>query len=613
MKRYMVPGKACIMNYNDRARRTTPFTEERYRYSSQYAMKMYHCARGKDAYTEMERHVQQIYHNCVVATVDPDFHFAEAVAVNDGIIAAVGTEAEIMALSGPETEMIDLHGALMLPGIHDAHLHASDFVHNLDHLACDRFTSISALQDALARRWAERQEDWILGNGVPQGLLDAGLDRHALDSVVPDTPVILIMWHGHGCVANTAALQRNGITAATEDPPGGIIRRETDGTPNGVMEEASALQLMFTRMPPLSTESIADNLEKMQHLMNSMGYTAFTDSTVGPGNDLREGGASGHRCLEAYQKLLAEGRMTCRVSVGYYSGYGGKQSRKMVEEALASNVIPKSTDETWLSFHMLKFFCDGVETSHTAWMEQDYADAPGVHGRSCLGAPEDDETVQVSELRDIVRLVHDAGYQLGIHTVGDRAVREAAEALFAAHDANPRENCRHCLIHADVFGAPEVLARCQEYGFVVSSQPNLTAEGFLRAAECVGKELNNRSMPLRTLVDSGLVLAGGSDSIAGEFHGWLEGLRSATLREASDGRPFHPEYALTLEEAVRMYTINGAYQEFADDIRGSIEPGKLADFTVLDRNIFENSLEDLTNARVLRTIVGGKTVYLCDE
>jgi len=556
------------------------------------------------------RHVQQIYHNGVVATVDKEFRFTQAVAVTDGRIVKVGSEAEVLALRTSDTEVIDLHGNLMLPGLCDAHLHASDYIHNLDHLVCDRIDSLEELQKAIVQRLREQKTVFLIGNGLPQKLLDMGLDRHVLDRASPDIPVALIMWHGHGCVVNSAALKKSGIGAETPNPPGGFIRREESGEPSGVLEEASALQLIFRGMPSFSADEIADKLKKMQRLMNSMGYTAYTDSTVGPANDLRERGASGRACLDAYLKLLEEKEMTCRVSVGVYSGREGKQSYEMLREDLAKGRIPKSPNPDWLRFHMLKFFCDGVETSHTAWMKQDYADVPGNRGSSCFGRPGATDEEQVAELRRILQLAHDSGYQIGIHTVGNRAVHEAVEAILAAQRKNPRRDCRHYLIHGDVFGDEEDLRRCVENGILVSSQPYLIAQMYLRDISCVGRAMADRMQPLRKLLNMGLAIAGGSDSIAGEFYDWRKGIKAAVLRRTPEGSPFCPEQAITLKEAIRMYTINGAYQEFAEHERGSIEPGKFADFTVLDRNIFEIPPEEIDTVRVVRTVVGGRTVFL---
>ncbi len=551
----------------------------------------------------------QIYYNGKIATVDANDSFAEAMAVADGKIAAIGSREEVMALRGSETEMIDLEGRLVLPGMGDSHVHASDFIHNLEHLAVDKCKSLAALQAAVRDSVPADKAEWILGNGLPQELLAAGLDRHVLDEAAPDNPVVIVMWHGHGCVANTRALEVNGISADTPNPPGGIIRREADGSPSGVLEEASAMQLAYRNMKPYTPAQIAEKLKKMQGIMNAMGYTAYTECTAGPANNMREGGASGEGCLRAYEELLERGEMSCRVSAGLYSGRDGKQSFDILKEDLESGVFRPSKDEDMLSFHMVKFFCDGVETSHTAWLKEDYADQPGFRGRSCIGEEDWSEEEQIAELRKMLKLAHDKGYQIGIHTVGSRAVYEAMEAMIAAQEANPRVNTRHCLIHADNFGEFEDMLRCRDNGIIISSQPGLAVAMFGKDSDCVGEKAGENMMPLKTLKDNGLMLCGGSDSIAGEYHDWRYGVQAAVMRCLPGGEPFKPEQRLSVAEAVRMFAYNAAYQEFAEDKRGSLEAGKLADFIVLDRDIYEIPPEEITEARVLKTVLGGKTVY----
>lgn len=557
--------------------------------------------------------IDTVFHNGVIATGDDRLTICEAVAVADGKVVATGSEEAIMSLCAEGTEQINLEGAFMIPGLHDSHLHAADYANNLEHIACDCMTTADKLKAAIKARYEQRHYGWILGNGLLQELLDNGLTKKDLDEVAPDVPVVIIMWHGHGCVANSAALKQSGISVDTPDPPGGIIRREPDGTPNGILEEASALQLVFKGMRSFTADEIAEKIVRMQHHMNSMGYVSYTESTVGPANNMREGGASGEQCLKAYVKLAEEGKMTCRVAVGFYSGRNGAQSYEALKEDIEGGRIPKSPNEDMLTIKMLKFFCDGVETSHTAWMKSDYVDAPGNRGGSCFGPEGLDEQQRTQELRKTLKLANDSGYQIGIHTVGDRAVKEALDAIIAAQTENKQEGIRHCLIHADNLGDYSDLFRCPEYDVVVSSQPNLAAGMFLRDAECVDPDVAKRMAPLRVLIDHGVVLSGGSDTIAGQFHDWRKGIYSAVTRVAADGKPFHPEYDITVVEALKMFTYNAAYQEMCEDIRGSIEVGKFADFTVLNRNIFEIRPKDILETKVLRTVVGGKTVYKAEE
>lgn len=561
---------------------------------------------------DSEKH-RTVFYNGTVATVNKENAFCEAIAVEGDRILAVGSSAEMLSLAGPDAERIDLKGALLLPGIHDSHLHAADYANNLTHFACDRSRSIAALQEGL-RQYAQRTDaPWVLGNGVLQEVLDEGLNCRDLDAAVPDRPCVLVMWHGHGCVLNSAALRVNGVTSATPDPDGGVIEHFPDGEPSGVMQEASALQLSFRSMQTLSVEQIADRLKDMQRFMNSMGYTAFTDSTVGPANNAREGGASGENALKAYCRLLADGEMTCRVSVGFYSGRNGVQNADFLREDLAAGAVPVSADEDWLSFHMLKFFCDGVETAGTAWLKEDYKNRPGWRGRSVFGGAESGEAEQIAVLRETLKLAHGAGYQIGIHTVGDRAVHEAIMAILAAKADDPREDCRHCLIHGEEEIDDGDLLLCRENGIIISAQPNLWDSILETDFETIGIEKTASSMRLRTIFDAGVTAAGGSDSIAGDFADWRRGVCSAvTRRAACDGKVYRPDLAISVEEAVRMYTINAAYQEFAEDRRGSLEPGKFADLTVVDRNIFTIDPEEIPDVQVLRTVVGGRTVFLRD-
>ena len=558
----------------------------------------------------MEKKADSIYYHGKIAVMDAEGHFCSAMAVSGGKILKTGTDEEILALKTEDTVLTDLEGRLVLPGMHDSHVHLADYIHNTFHLACDHFLSVKEVQEGLAGYAKKNPEGWLLGNGLSQDAADDGLNRLSLDEVVPDRPVILVMWHGHGCIANTEALKRSGIDRNTANPVGSVIEHFDDGTPSGVLQEAGALQLVFAGMPSFTPEEIADKLEKGQLLMNSMGYTGYTECTAGPANNGREGGASGENCLKAYQILLKEKRMTCRTAVGFYSGRAGVQSPEWLAEDLEEGKVPPAEDEDWLSFHMLKFFCDGVEVAHTAWLKEDYLDAPGNHGISCFAAGGRSDEEQAEILRKILKTAHDSGYQIGIHTVGNRAVKEAVDAIIAAQKENPRENCRHCIIHADGMGDFEDLVRAKENGIIVSSQPGLLADAYEKGCELVGEEKGLGLMPLRSLTDAGVILCGGSDSIAGDYHDWRASFHQAvTKRSSVTGNVYHPEERISLFEVLRMYTYNGAYQEFAEEKRGTLEEGKFADFIVLDKDLFSLDPEDYLTVKVLRTVVDGRTVW----
>lgn len=557
--------------------------------------------------------------NGKVATVDKNFSFKRAIAIKNGWIIDVGENDEIKAYAGPSTKVIDLGGRVILPGIHDAHVHLCDFMDNLNCCNCSPAVvrTVSQLQDVIsAATKTTAPGTWIRGGGLdPDGLEECRAQGrrvtcHDLDPVSPNWPVVITFFDGHGCVANSKAMEICGITKNTPNPPGGIIGRDENGELNGIFQEASAMQLVFSKTPRLSVEEIKDNLIKGQQLLNSMGYTSYTECTVGPANNNRESGASGERAIFAYQQMQQEGLMTARVSLGFYSGENGKQSYELLQHDLDNFPFPDLPDPNWLDLRMIKIFCDGVHMAYSAWMKEDYADAPGQRGRSLFLSEDASDEEQEQELRKIVKLAHERGYQVGIHTIGNKAVQAAVDAIIAAQQELPGKSLRHYIIHASDLGDPEDLFRAAKYGIGLSAQPGLMEMLFEITTERCGRNKGETVSPLRNYIDMGLHIAGGSDSIAGDYHSWLNAVQTAvTRRSGVTGKVYRPDLAITVEEAIRMFTMGGAYQEFKEHLRGSIEPGKVADFVVLDRDIFSIDPETINQTKIDMTMVDGKVVY----
>lgn len=308
--------------------------------------------------------------------------------------------------------------------------------------------------------------------------------------------------------------------------------RDANGELTGVFQEASALQLVFQKMPRLTDDEIVENLAKAQKIMHSMGYTSYTECTVGPGNNKREAGASGERAIFGFRKLQEQGRLTARVSLGFYSAVNGIQSCDALLNDLDNFPFPDFPDPNWLDMHMVKLFCDGVHMAYSAWMKNDYVDNPGVHGRSCLLGPDATEEEQEAELRRMIKLAHDRGYQVGIHTIGDRAVKAAIDSFIAAQQENPGKPRRHYLIHADSLGDRGDLFRAAKHNIGVSVQSNLADFAFEVTIERVGREKGEMLMGLRDLVDMGLHIANGSDTIAGVYGDWLHAVQAAVTRRS---------------------------------------------------------------------------------
>jgi len=561
-----------------------------------------------------------IFVNGKVATVDNNFSFKQAIAVKNGWIMDVGGNEEIRLYAGPETKVIDLEGKVILPGIHDSHVHLCDWSDNLfNTINCSRMAvpTLEALRTVLADAAKNAAPSaWIRGAGMDGDSFEECRSRgvpincHDIDAVTPDIPVVIIFWDGHTCLANSKAMEINGITKDTPNPSGGHIGHDSNGNLTGMFQEASALQLVFKEMPRFTVDEIAENLEKAQKIMNSMGYTSYTECTVGPGNTKREAGASGELAIAAYRKLQYQGKLTARVSLGFYSALGGVQSYEILKNHLETFDFPEFPDTNWLDMRMVKLFCDGIHMAYSAWMKNDYADNPGVHGHSCLLAPGATDEEQEAELRRMIRLAHDHGYQVGIHTIGDRAVQAAIDAFVEAQQENPGVSRRHYVIHADSLGDREDLCRAAKFGIGLSAQSNLADYAYEVTIDRVGKDKGEMLMGLGDLEEMGLHIANGSDAIGGPYGNWLSAIKAAvTRRSAITGIVHRPDLAITVEQAVREFTMGGAYQEFKEDIRGSIEPGKVADFTIVDRDIFAVDPETITDTKVVMTMVDGKVVF----
>ena len=560
-----------------------------------------------------------VFINGKVATVDKRFSFKKAIAVKDGWIIDVGENDEIRAYIGPDTKVIDLGGKVILPGAHDAHIHAISWMFNNTccYLGPEVMQTVPEMRSILAEEIKKfAPGEWVQGSGLSPEFIEgrnnttSPVTCHDIDEVSPDNPVAIMHGSAHGLLANSKAMELRGITKDTPDPPGGIIGRDESGRPNGVFTDMSSIALITGGIPQWSDDAICDAILSAQKLLNSEGYTSYTDSTLGPANNTRECAAAGDRAIYAYKKLHEEKRLTARVSMGFYSGKAGTQSFEMLKEDLDNFKFPELSDPNWLELKLIKMFADGVHSTHTAWMKDDYVDRPGFHGRSSLGAPEATEEEQTCELHRMIELAHMRGFQIGIHAIGDFAVKTAIDGFIYAMRKYPGENPRHNLIHADSFGDREDLFRAAKYGIVVSGQPSFAALMFEPSIKSVGKRKGARAIGLREIQDAGAVIAGGSDAIAGELRHWRIGVQAVvTRRSAVTGKVYRPDLALSVEDAVRLFTINGAYQERKEHIRGSIEIGKVADLQVLDRDIFEVDPEEIGDIKVVMTMVHGNVVF----
>ena len=543
-----------------------------------------------------------------VATVDKDFSFCEAVAVKDGRIAALGTSEEMKAWIGPETRVIDLGGRVMLPAANDAHMHATLTGLRMGPSCLDvgATASLKELKDKVAEGVARAKSgEWIWGSGFMEFMypeLQAegmrGLNRWDLDEVSPDNPVMLNDFGLHTMVVNSKALELAGITKDSPDlrPEEGIMERDANGEPNGRFQEWSAHHLIGNHCPPVSEEEIEAAITRVQKALNAQGATSHND-IVGRGVERIFLGVSREKCMEVYERMAREGKLTARVSLGINACVDGVESYDSFMQALDEMKLPEFHDKNWVKADTIKLFGD-----QGAWLRP-REDRPDGEGRSVFPGQTNEE--QAAELTRTIVELRRRGWQVCIHAIGGKTIDVAVDAYIAAQEAYPREDPRHFVIHGDDMTA-EAARKMGKYGIGCSPQPiaaNIVA-GMNAPRMTAGEEL----FDWQTYMDAGCWISGGSDSPCFDFN-WRSGVQFAVTRTTLMGQAIRPDLAMNLEDAIRMYTINGAYQDHMEDVRGSIEVGKVADFQVLGRDIFTCSKNEIAQIPVVMTICDGKVVY----
>ncbi|MER5740389.1 MULTISPECIES: amidohydrolase [unclassified Streptomyces] len=530
-----------------------------------------------------------------VLTLDPARSRATSLAVTGDRITAVGHD-EVRELIGPGTEVVDLTGKLLLPGFQDSHIHA---VGGGTELAeCDLTGSVDVAQYLeRIREYAEAHPDreWITGGGWSMESFEGGVPtRTLLDSVVPDRPVLLSNRDHHGAWANTRALELAGLTAGTPDPADGRIEREADGTPNGMLQEG-ATGLVSRLVPDKTAEDRLAGLLRAQRLLHSLGITGWQDALLGSFNGMSDPS-------DAYLTAAKDGSLTARVTGALWwdRERGSEQIPELVDrrERLTSGRFRATS---------VKIMQDGIAENFTAAMLTPYLDGCGcATGNSGLSF------VDPVALRGHVAELDALDFQVHFHALGDRAVREALDAIEAAIGANGRRGNRHHLAHLQVVH-PDDLTRFAALGAIANIQP-LWAAHEPQMDELtipfLGPERASWQYPFGSLLRAGATLAAGSDWPVSSPNP-IEGVHVAVNRrdpEAGDGRVFYPEERLDLLSALTAYTAGTAHVNGLDDA-GSLLPGHLADLVVLDRDITAAPADEIAEARVERTYVGGRPVY----
>jgi predicted amidohydrolase YtcJ len=546
-----------------------------------------------------------VFVNGSVYTVDAVRSWAQAVAVKDGSIAAVGTEDGIRELRGPRTEVVDLGGGLLLPGFQDAHVHPVSG--GVEMLQCD-LSELDTSQDyltAIAEYAAGRpDEPWILGGGWSMDAFPGGVPtKEPLDAAVSDRPVYLPNRDGHSVWVNSKALELAGVTSETPDPGDGRIEHGSDGEPTGALHEGAA-HLVERLVPPFDADLVYAGLLKGQTYLHSFGITAWQDAIVRNDPAFSNYGA--------YLRAGANGDLTARV-IGalWWDRERGVEQIDELRDLRANGHAGRFAATS------VKIMQDGVCESFTAAVLEPYLDAEGrttdKRGNSF---------VEPRVLNDAVTRLDADGFQVHFHALAERAVRECLNAIESARRANGPSDGRHLLAHIQVVH-PEDVPRFRALGAVANAQP-LWAAHEAQMDELtipfLGDPRWRWQYPFASLVREGATLAMGSDwSVSTpdpleEIHvGVNRRMPSDYPHRVETTEVFLPDERLDLPTAIAGFTIGSAYANHLERETGSIEVGKHADLTVLDRNVFAHPADEIAHARCRQTFVGGERVYAASD
>ncbi len=525
-----------------------------------------------------------IIFNAAVGTMDDARPRAGAIAISGNRVAAIGSTEEIRGLAGAKTRVIDAAGKSVLPGFNDAHVHwlmGGFSITNVD------------LRDAKSpAEFARRIGDFA--KNLPKGrwILEGNWDhekwpgtplptKQTIDSVTPDNPVFVSRLDGHMALANTLALKLAGVTKDTKDVSGGLIVRDASGEPAGVLKDA-AMSLVERVVPARSREENLSAARAATEHAASVGVTSVQDMSAGDDVGL-------------YQYMLERGELKTRI-------YG---MRSIVSwEALGKTGVRAAFGNDWLRIGGLKGFADGSLGSSTALFFEPYSDTPNTRGLLF------DQMLPEGIMLKRVEAADKAGLHVMIHAIGDEANKTILDLFQQVAEKNGPRDRRFRIEHAQHIRASEI-PRFGKEKVVASMQPYHCADDGRWCDKRIGPERSKGTYAFRTLLDTGAVLAFGSDWTVAPLNP-MEGLKAAVTRQTLDGKNpqgWVPEQKISLEEAVRAYTVGSAYAEFQEKVKGSLTPGKLADLVILDRDIFKINPAELDKVKVLMTVVDGRVVY----
>jgi len=527
--------------------------------------------------------------NGKIITVDHADSIVEAVAIKDGKFLANGSTPEIMKLVGDRTEVLDLKHKTVLPGIIDSHTHPSLAASLVTEINC-RQPEVQNIRDILQMVRARADElgpgKWVRGGNFNDSKLSENrhITRWELDEAAPKNPVFILSDTGHQCLVNSTALELAGINKQSQDPPGGKIDRDQSSEPTGLLYETATV--LATRViPPYTVEELKESFKAVLDQFSEWGITSTHD-------------ASGYSlAIRAYQQLLKEGVKKVRLNL-MVSVFPKEPDGVNLNEAMTNLGIESGFGNDWLKVMTLKIMGDGSGAGGTAGVYE-----PQNRGPKELGIMMTDPDI----IEQLVVKAHNSGLRCSIHSIGDRGIDIALDCIEKAQKLKPIPDVRHRLEHNSCC-TPRQLKRIKELGVTPSSSIGYMYGLGDQYYENFGPERSRWLHPHRTMQEMGII-AGGNNDCPITFYGPFVQMYAAVTRKTSSGKVIGSEEAIGLMDAIRLYTWNGAYLGKEEDRLGSIEPGKLADLIVIDRDILSLPPEELLETKVLMTIVDGKTVY----
>ena len=535
-----------------------------------------------------------------IYTVNREQPWAEAVAIRGDRFVAVGNSQDLDQMLDDDTVVIELDRRLVLPGIIDSHIHFLEGSLLLDRVQLDEATSLEEMKD-IVRLFAEANPEasWIVGHGWYYSYVDGGRlpTRQDLDEVVADRPVFLVAYDGHTAWVNSKALAVAGLDRQSKPlGPGEIVRDAETGEPSGALKEEGAIALVRRVIPRPAREELLDGLRKGIAYAHRFGVTSIHTAGGIPAETEADGYLEGD-ALDLFAELEQRGELTLRV----YSAMSVDETTNDKDLDRFAELAARHRGP-WLKAGAVKILMDGVIETHTAAMLEPFANSPETRGTP---------NYTQAEINELVSDLDERGFQTFTHAIGDRAVRMTLNAYEKAAGRQPESRRRHRIEHVEVVSRSDI-PRFADLGVIAAMQPHHGTpdiEGVW--AKGVGPERMERAFAWRSLRDAGARLVHGSDWAVVTIDP-LVGLHTAVTRQDLDNRPeggWIPDQRLTLEQAISGYTLDAAFASFEEDIKGSIEVGKLADLAVLSQDLFKVPPRKIAETEVMMTVVGGQVVY----